>query len=222
MKIGILSDAHGNFISLKRCMNIFKAERTDLIIYLGDAYGYFPDGNKVMDYLFEHKVHCLMGNHEAMLIGQLPLSKEKDKVYQLRKNEINEDTKKVISNLSSSLEMTVNKKKLLFMHGNPKDTLQGYCYPEDNLKDFLPMKYDYVFMGHTHRAFIRKEERISFVNVGSCGLPRDIGNEPSICIFDTISENLNIFRTKIIIADILNEYPNIHSTVKECLMRRKN
>ena len=41
-----------------------------------------------------------------------------------------------------------------------------------------------VFMGNTHRPFVRRCGSTTFVNVGSCGLPRDVGTLGACCVFD--------------------------------------
>ena len=75
-------------------------------------------------------------------------------------------------------------------------------------------------MGHTHRPFILKKDDVTFVNVGSCGLPRDNGHLASFVIFDTESGKVNIYRLLLNTDAILKEYgPFIHPSVVECLSR---
>ena len=48
MKIGILSDAHGNPHGLNRCLTALKREGAERLYFLGDAVGYLPDWKDVL------------------------------------------------------------------------------------------------------------------------------------------------------------------------------
>ena len=54
--------------------------------------------------------------------------------------------------------------------------------------------YDYIFMGHTHRMYIKKVGKSTYVNVGSCGLPRYIGLSSGYCILDTDTKKVFLRR----------------------------
>lgn len=77
MKIAIISDAHGNLLFFKFCMEAIQKEKVDRIVALGDYFGYMLDGKKVFDILRDNNAILLKGNHEAMLLGELPLDKKK-------------------------------------------------------------------------------------------------------------------------------------------------
>ena len=51
-----------------------------------------------------------------------------------------------------------------------------------------------VFMGNTHRPFVRTCNDSLFVNVGSCGMPRDCGNLGAVCVFDDSTRKAIIMR----------------------------
>ena len=77
-------------------------------------------------------------------------------------------------------------------------------------------------MGHTQRPFIKIENNIMFANVGSVGLPRDVGNYSSLAILDTLKSSLEIIRIKIK-NEVITQYMSnitIHSSVKELFGRR--
>ena len=69
MMIGVFSDAHGNEPGFYKCYD-FLLKHSDIIYYLGDAVGYFPLSNKIIDTLRTNPVNCLKGNHDAMLLGR--------------------------------------------------------------------------------------------------------------------------------------------------------
>ncbi len=195
MKIGILSDAHGNWTGFKTCFDIIVSKDVDKIFYLGDIYGYGLNGNKIANYIFNQSpnfIHCLMGNHDAMMLGLLPIDDEKNKIYRLKPEAINDSGKSLLMSL---LPYSINKIgdiSILFVHGTPHDPLCGYLYENDSFENYLFLNYDYIFMGQTHRPYIKKIEKTTFINVGSCGLPRDVGNRVSCVIFDTISKDYQV------------------------------
>ncbi|MBQ9361181.1 MAG: metallophosphoesterase family protein [Lachnospiraceae bacterium] len=199
MKLVILSDAHGNRIYFDTVIRQLEKINADMIICLGDIFGYFPDGRYVMECLRGMGAKLLKGNHEAMLLGELPLDYDKDALYKLRqeKEQINPQDKEFLANLDSSFILSADSKRLLFVHGSPMDTVNGYLYEDDRKYDWNEPDFDYVFMGHTHRPFVKKVRNTTFVNVGSCGLPRDIGLSPSYCVFDSVSEDIRIERIQL-------------------------
>lgn len=226
MKIAILSDAHGNLLFFKKCMEDIESKNVDRIIALGDYFGYMLEGQAVFDILVKHKAMLLKGNHEAMLTGELFCDPKKDMFYKLglTKNTLSNDYLCIIRNLPEKYELNYDKKRMLFVHGCPNAPLQGYLYEDDTEKFFMQdvTGYNYIFMGHTHRPYIKMNKNVTFVNVGSCGLPRDCGLSPSFCIFDTLSGNISIVRININKELLKNSvYKNLDSFVFNSFLRRE-
>jgi diadenosine tetraphosphatase ApaH/serine/threonine PP2A family protein phosphatase len=70
-------------------------------------------------------------------------------------------------------------------------------YPDSDLGVYADIPYDIVFMGHTHRQFLRRQSDKWFCNVGSVGLPRDNGRLMGFAIFDTSDGSIVLYRKKI-------------------------
>lgn len=221
MRYVVLSDAHGNKPYFERCIRHIDAMNPEQIIYLGDAYGYFDDGDYVIDELRERGAKILKGNHEAMLLGEIFLDDEKDRLYHLKekRNSISTDKMMFLKDLTSSYETVISDKRCLFVHGTIDNPLLGYMYEDDCFYEEL--NYEYVFMGHTHRPYVKKVGATVYVNVGSCGLPRDNGNKPSFCVFDGAFENLFILRETINLDMIEKKYYfNVDKRVIDVLRRK--
>ncbi len=195
MKIGILSDAHGNYRSFLRCLEHFEKSKVNHIFYLGDAIGYLPNV-EVIDELIklDKKVSCVLGNHEDLFINHFENYKEK-KIYcaNIIKKNIKNKHIHFINTWPKFISLNINKNKLLFIHGNPADHTYGYLYENSDFSEFNT-PYNYIFAGHTHIPFAKQFKNTCYVNVGSCGLPRDKGSEPSGVILDTKKNDLKIFR----------------------------
>lgn len=222
MKIAVFSDVHGNAFYFRSCLEAMAKDGVAWYVFLGDAVGYIPYVNEVFDLLHKLDAHCLMGNHEAMLCGLLEQEIRKESIYQHSKA-IERLDKSIISEIKNLLpfyEIKVDGLKLLFLHGSPWNPLNGYLYKDA----FVSKRYDYdfVFVGHTHRPFVMTQFNTTFVNVGSVGLPRDIGNMPSYAVLDTHYISVGIKRITVPSEKLLLNFKDagVHESVINCLRRR--
>jgi predicted phosphodiesterase len=196
----------------------------DRFFFLGDAVGYMPYHAEVLTALESIHATCLMGNHEAMLCGLLQYADEKDEIYLLKetRQNISSDTLARIKRWLPYHIDTLDGIKVLFVHGSPWDPLQGYIYPDSQERFYSNRAYNFIFTGHSHRPFISKNDYSVMVNVGSCGLPRDIGNSPSFVLLDTLSREVTLIRLKLEIKDLLTdlECKKVHKDVLNCFLRK--
>lgn len=196
MKIGFVSDAHGNPDGLACCLAALAAENCEQVYFLGDAVGYLPEENAVFDLLEASGAICILGNHEAMLLGQLALMPARDEVYRLSeaRGRLLPKWRSLIASWPERLELEIEGAKLLLVHGSPENPLEGYIYSETDLSSFGALPHDFVFMGQTHRPFCRQQGTVTFVNVGSSGMPRDFGNLASCGLYDASTRRVEILR----------------------------
>ncbi len=119
------------------------------------------------------------------------------------------------------LHETLCQKKILFCHGSPDNYLSGYVYKDTDIERWSNLDYDIIFLGNTHYPFIRTVNKRVIVNVGSCGLPRDIGNMASCVIYDPEENLCQIFRLTFDSHSIITRYGDlIDESVVRCLMRK--
>jgi putative phosphoesterase len=222
MRIGLVSDAHGNSTGLSVCLRFLKKQKVDKIYFLGDAVGYMPDWAGVFALLDEYDVESLQGNHDYMSITGVVDSK-KNLVYKITPALVEENALYLTRAKAwpSSITINVGKKELLLVHGSPWNQLNGYVYPDSSVDSFEVMKADSVFMGHTHRPFIKRVYGKCLVNVGSCGLPRDTGNLASCAIYDIEKDECVVYRVPFDVNQIINSHRDfLHASVINCLLRR--
>ncbi|WP_027396858.1 metallophosphoesterase family protein [Anaerovibrio lipolyticus] len=224
MRYAICSDAHGNRIFYDLCMNKIESYCVDRIIYLGDIFGYMDEGLYIKRDLINRGALVLKGNHEAMLLGELPIDSEKDKIYGLKSQmiDMNKEDFEWIKKLPEEYELETSEGKIFFIHGSAENHINGYLYEDDESYGWNEPEYRMVFMGHTHRSFFKKVNNSTiFVNVGSIGLPRDIGNRPSFCILDT--SNMSVEMVNFLVDDVFFHdvfFQNVNNKVMEVLNRR--
>lgn len=223
MKIGMLSDAHGNFDGFLKALYVLKRSNVDEIYFLGDAVGYVNTLN-VLTYLNDNTnlITSILGNHDAMLLRESSIDKEKDKIYQLNELKMNLPVNilKHLKSLPSMIRKSVECGQMAMMHGSPDDLTNGYIYPDSSLENYKNIEDDFIFMANTHRPFIREFSDKVFVNIGSCGLPRDNGSLGGVCVFDTSKGIPIIYRYEMKnINSQLIESNNLHDDVVNVLLR---
>ena len=221
MKVAFLSDIHGNLQALQNVLSFLKTTKVDEKYFLGDAAGYLPNALEVIDLLRLENFQCIKGNHEAMLLGEIPVKEHNEDVYQLNlvKERMSDSQLKFIRGWKTEIQFAINNKRFYLTHGSPLDKLNGYVYPDSDLTGLSNNDYDVIIMGHTHRPFIKKHASKTFINVGSVGLPRDAGNLSGFLIYDSEAELFEIYRLGFDESEFINAN-NIHSTTKNCLLRR--
>jgi len=221
MKLCVFSDIHGNRHYFQAVLQTWKNSEFDRCIFLGDAVGYFPDGVWVLDWLQENDIRCIRGNHDAMLTGAMPIAANKDEVYQIEDTyqHIRKKNLDFIQSWPDKIEEKFDKINLFFVHGTPDFPLEGYGYEDSAMAGFDQPDIDFLFIGQTHRPWIRKNLHTTVVNVGSIGLPRDHGSRPSYAVLDTITRQAEIIRLTVNPLPILQAPGKIHPVVLDCLRR---
>jgi predicted phosphodiesterase len=222
MKIAILSDVHGNQPALNAVMKRISELGCERIYCLGDVFGYFPDGQACFTELVAARAEFLLGNHEAMLMGLLPIPQERESVYRLSRDRagLTGPVRDVLGSLLPyrSVKLSTGK-RILMVHGSPWNPLQGYVYPDADLSRFGSLPYDCAFMGHTHRAFMKTERGVRMVNPGSCGLPRDNARQAGFAMYDSATDGIELVQVPMDVDAVLAAYPDVHPTVAACLRR---
>ncbi|HEV8599974.1 MAG TPA: metallophosphoesterase family protein [Gemmatimonadales bacterium] len=196
MIMGLLSDAHGNAEALEGCLDAIERQGAERIYFLGDAVGYFPEENAVLELLRSREAICIRGNHEAMLLGKLTIPEPRDTVYRLAdaSTRLHDRHRAWMQDWPDRLELSLDGCRVLLVHGSPADPIQGYLYPDSDLTPLRELPFDLVAMGHTHRPFLTSAGPVTVMNVGSSGMPRDVGNLASCARYDTKTGAAEILR----------------------------
>lgn len=73
MRLGVITDAHGNLPALETALSDMRGHRVDRIVHMGDAIGIGPQPREALRRLLrEPALTCLMGNHEEWFAFGLP------------------------------------------------------------------------------------------------------------------------------------------------------
>lgn len=199
MRYIVFSDIHGNVAALKAMVNDIVSENCEGIIFCGDIIGYFYQQEEIIKCFssWSSSLYAVLGNHDFNYLMSL-------KCADNRTNYAREYGKSYITKLSDSAlsflqdlpqihSIIIDNKKVLIVHGEPGNYLNGRIYPDTEIKKEIYGSYDVVFLGHTHYKMIRTCGKTLVINPGSLGQPRD-GKGFSYCIFD-FNEMKAEFRT---------------------------
>lgn len=221
--IGLVSDAHGNSRAFDRAVELLLAHGVERLFFLGDAVGYVPS-TAVLDSLARlgDLVQCIRGNHEAMLLENHS-DVAREPLYQIEalRPMLTPAQQLMIASWPALRSEVIDGQKLLLVHGSPTDPTYGYVYPDTDLAGFTP-DADWVFMGNTHRPFIREQAGIRYVNIGSCAMPRDDGRYGSAALLNMETRSARILRFDITheTSFIMEQFPMVHPSVRDVYKRR--
>ena len=186
MRVLLISDIHGNIFGLKTVLKT--VGKVDKIICAGDITGYYPFVNEVIKELKKRQVTTVKGNHDQYLLdGKAPEDKNDTikQSVQFVKKIISKNNFDYIQSLPESINLNVDKRKVLVFHGSPWDFLEQRIYPDyQHFDRFKSVNADLVILGHTHYPFTKNIGNLTVINPGSCGQPRDY-NLLSCTVWDT-------------------------------------
>ncbi len=187
MKVGIISDIHGNIKALEAVLQELKSKDIEKIIVLGDLIGGAPMSEEVVQkiMILQDKLIIVKGNRETHLIEGLPkvVHDEKFEVTQEQKdahkylgNELSDKSKQFIKNLPREIEFELEGKKIYVSHypldqkGNFRKHIKKANIKE-NEEMFSGIDADIYLYGHTHvENYNRRNDKI-YVNPGALGCP---------------------------------------------------
>jgi diadenosine tetraphosphatase ApaH/serine/threonine PP2A family protein phosphatase len=191
MRVAVISDVHANYHALEAVLKEIDAARVEAVWCLGDTVGYGPRPNECCDLVRDRAVHCLVGNHDLVVLGELAV------------NEFNDEaaaaaiwTAEVLTAESraflASLKPYGEVEGVDLFHASARDPVWEYVLTEEAAKATLELSgAPLVLVGHSHiaLAITAEDGRVDggpapggskitldgrrLLNPGSVGQPRD-------------------------------------------------
>lgn len=224
MRYLILSDVHANFQALEAILEKAEYLNWQKIICLGDLTGYNAEPNKVVNLFHQffkaEQIEALvLGNHDNVVLGidNPDNFNEKAKFAAMwHRDRLNQENKIFLSGFTAS-KMLSNG--ILAVHGSPADPDEYLTLLYQANINFQLMSDNNVkicFNGHTHIpcmfgmaseqqptkfTFSEDYHRIELnlldsyiINPGSAGQPRDGNPRASFGVYDTVTNEFELFR----------------------------
>ncbi|MGA9141228.1 MAG: metallophosphoesterase family protein [Methanocella sp.] len=211
MKLLLISDLHANMEALRA---ILENVSYDKIICMGDLVDYGPDPMAIIDWIRSNKIPTIRGNHDNAVALHVDCGcgyKYKHLSEATREytwSQITEYEEMFLGSLPLSLDFSFDGLKVRATHGSP-NSFFDYIYPDtpsEQVEQWLgDVSCDFLLAGHTHVPMIRKLSRLTMLNPGSAGQPRDGDWRASCMVFDTSSRQPEIIRLKY----------NVEATIKK-------
>jgi putative phosphoesterase len=180
MRLGIISDVHGNAASLERALELMPA--VDEVLCAGDLVSGFRFSNEVVARLREIGARVVLGNHDLDVLGphgeRVRASAATDPLL-LR----------WLGEQPERLDTQIDGRRLTMFHAVPAPPY-GYVYAETpRMQEWGDLGADFVVYGHTHYALAHRVQGTVVVNPGSAGQPRDPRNgfRSTFAVLDTQS-----------------------------------
>ncbi len=221
MKIGLISDIHGNLEALETVLKYLSTEeKVDKIIVLGDIVGYMTNPNECVQ--LTKNYDCIQGNHDHTVVYEKdldwfnPIAKDA-LIWTI--NKLTNENKNILKNLP--LTKTYVEEDFTISHGT-LNSPEKFLYLDrifEAYENFQLMETQLLFIGHTHvpQYFILHEnnspENIELIskinykqeiqlqknkdyifNIGSVGQPRDYNYKSCFVIYDTDKKTVKYIR----------------------------
>ena len=193
MKLGILSDIHGNRVALAAVLTDMPP--VDGLVCAGDVVGYNPWHGDCVDAMRGHadtlpadvpwpteEVPTVMGNHDRAVAGETPFA-----FNGMAQAGVEHATEQLSDEQLAWLaalpdERRVRDGRVKLVHGHPDDP-DHYTFPGEFGPDLLGDE-DVLVMGHTHQQHHEVYDDGVVMNPGSVGQPRDRDHRAAYAVLD--------------------------------------
>jgi putative phosphoesterase len=177
VRVGLISDIHGNRHALDAVLDDLEREGVDQYICLGDvAVG--PQPAEALQRIRELDCPVVMGNWDAAFLGDMPKPKDKIGEQLVEMSEwwasyLSPADREFMAGFVPNMKLDVGSTPVLFFHGSPKSYNEWIfsTTPDDELRAMFDDVEERVLVGgHTHVQMIRRYSESIIANPGSVGL----------------------------------------------------
>ena len=194
MKILVLSDIHANWYALEA---ILDKESYDALIFLGDVVDFGPNPKKCVRFLMDssrNRFWGVRGDHDHALaygIGcgcSLDLRELSMKTREWGEGLIASDEVGFLRRLPFENHATLDGLKFHLLHGSKRDRLFRSITTDigefETENELGGINTDFILVGHSHKPFIKHLGRVTVLNPGSVGQPRDFNPRASYAVIE--------------------------------------
>jgi predicted phosphodiesterase len=205
-RIAIFSDIHGNKEALESIISNIEINEFDEVVCLGDVIGLGPNPKECLDLIMENNIKLVLGNHERYYLNgtysEQNLSNIEKEHCNWVASELGPSYREYLGKLDICLTITLNDKKVGFMHYPFNQVEDNFYAPKKLTHDYVKRVFrnysdDFTFMGHSHQDdFYKADNGRVYININSAGCTK--GNITSYTIFEFDGENYSVYKKKCI------------------------
>ncbi|WP_323191324.1 metallophosphoesterase family protein [Halostella sp. PRR32] len=198
MRLGVISDVHGNKVALDAVLEDMPA--VDGLLCAGDVVGYNPWHAECVDAVRERNVPTVMGNHDrAVATGtEFRFNSMAGAGVEHARETLSDDQVEWLAALPDERVECDGRVKIV--HGHPDDP-DRYTYPDDFSPHLLGDE-DALIMGHTHVQGHEQYEEGIVMNPGSVGQPRDGDPRAAYAVLDLDALTVEEYRVEYDVAEV--------------------
>lgn len=210
MRVGLLSDIHGNLEALTQVLDACDRHQLDKILCLGDVVGYGADPARCLALIVERATVVCGGNHDWAVAARIDtehFNGMASDAVSFSQEQLSEADLQTLRDLPP----TERDGDVLFVHGSPHEPEAFHYLFSASDAAYALTKTDarLVFVRHSHRAFVYSEddgevmtgegrtdvaEGRFLVNVGSVGQPRYGDPRAAFCVWDSDQGTVELIR----------------------------
>lgn len=214
MKVGVISDIHGNHYALEAVLKTAKKEGIEKLLVLGDIVGYYYHPEIVLEMLSEWNYKIIKGNHEVLLqdlkenkINQDILKQKYGSGHEQALKNIDNETLEWLFSLPTQMSVKIDNVSFQLNHGSPT-SINEYLYPDapiEKLEKCNSINHDFVLIGHSHYSFSYRCNHSVLINCGSVGQSREHGGIAYWALVNTSNKSFQIKTTLYNTSKLLKE-----------------
>ncbi|MDD2479229.1 MAG: metallophosphoesterase family protein [Victivallaceae bacterium] len=248
MRIGIISDIHSNLEALQAIYSKLEKAKVDRIVCLGDIVGYGPDPVACIDFLIDHKIRSIKGNHDVFAIDitrKLEWNMQKTAEIMILWSQKKIDQKR--RDWLDKLPLQMKYAGIQMVHAS-MECVTGEYWPyildqSTAQMHFYLQESRVAFCGHLHipllfsaadgniKMQVLKRKKIPqkiaakfLISVGSVGQPRDMDWRAAAAIYNTENNTIDSIRTEYDVDAVLAKFrrPGMPNVNPERIFRSRN
>lgn len=166
MKLGVISDVHGDPVALELAWAHLLVMGADRIVCAGDLVGYGPYPDQVVAFIQDREIASVRGNHDRWALERgLGVADEFGGGMPSR------ETLEFLSSLPFDLQVADGSTIGVIVHGSPRSDMEfvnrSTHVPDVLRNDLATLGSDLLVVGHTHRPMWYRCPEGLVVNPGS-------------------------------------------------------
>jgi putative phosphoesterase len=183
MKLGVISDIHGDPVALELAWSHLTVMGADRIVCAGDLVGYGPFPDRVVTFMCERQVSSVRGNHDRWALERGAGARD-----EFGGGTPNSETLDYLRDLPFDLLVSHQTTIAVVVHGSPRSDMEFVTrksHPRTVLRQYLlDLKCEVLVVGHTHQPMWFRCEKGLVVNPGSVVSAARIDSSRTFALID--------------------------------------